>query len=166
MTGAALYTFGSSATDGSSPFSLVQGGDGNFYGTTVYGGTSSQGAIFKVTAAGAETILHSFGGQPDGSGALDSKLIRGSDGNFYGVTALGGVKGEGTVFEVTPTGDETVLYSFGSNGTKDAGLPNSLVQGRDGNFYGTAGGGVNGLGAIFKIVPLPVPVESVVYSFG
>ncbi len=80
--------------------SLVQGGDGNFYGTTASGGTNGGwGTVFKISAGGVLTSLHSFGGA-DGANPL-AALVQGSDGNFYGTTGGGGAGGVGTVFRLT-----------------------------------------------------------------
>jgi uncharacterized repeat protein (TIGR03803 family) len=132
--------------------SLVQGNDGSFYGMTSGGGTNYYGTIFKITSTGMLTVLNHFdntttGGNPNGT------LAKGSDGNFYGMTSNGGGNGKGTIFKVTPIGILTVLRHL--NITTDGGLPKgSLVQGKDGNFYGmTSQGGGNNAGTIFKITP-------------
>jgi uncharacterized repeat protein (TIGR03803 family) len=148
-----LYSF--DVSDGANPFAgLVQGSDGNFYGTTVAGGANNgDGTVFKITPSGTLTILHSFnlsdGAYPYGG------LVQGSDGNFYGTTYFGGgssncADGCGTVFKITPSGTLTTLYSFaGSDGKNPYG---GLVQGSDGNFYGTTtGGGANDAGTVFRL---------------
>jgi uncharacterized repeat protein (TIGR03803 family) len=136
---------------------LVQGRDGNFYGTTTGGGNASSscpqgcGAVFKITPLGVETVLYSFGSSPN-DGQEPGGLILGSDGNFYGVTGGGGTNGYGTAFTITSLGVETVLYSFGS--MPDDGLfPSApLFQGSDGNFYGTTvRGGAAEEGTVFKL---------------
>jgi len=157
-----FYSF-SGGTDGSQPqAALIQGADGNFYGTTLSGGTTTNGTVFKITPAGAETVLYSFDSGPEGQ--TPTGLIQGSDGNFYGTTSRGGTSGNGTVFKVTPAGVETVLYSF-TGGTTDGGNPAAaLIQGSDGNFYGTtSAGGTIGYGVVFKITP--AGVETVLHSF-
>ncbi len=130
--------------------SLVQAIDGNFYGTTYYGGTANYGTVFKMSPGGTLTTLHSFS-NADGARPW-AGLVQGTDRNFYGVTALGGTLGGGTVFKITSSGTLTTLYNFGgSGGTVPYG---TLVQGTDGNFYGTTyQGGTNGHGTIFKITP-------------
>jgi uncharacterized repeat protein (TIGR03803 family) len=149
-----LHSFGSTPNDGSYPQAgLVQGGDGNFYGTTYSGGTIGLGTVFRISPSGNETNLHSFVSSPDGANPL-AGLVQGSDGDFYGTTRLGGTNGVGAVFRISPSGNETVLYSFG-------GYPNDglypyagLVQGSDGNFYGTAwDGGLVNFGTVFRISP-------------
>jgi uncharacterized repeat protein (TIGR03803 family) len=145
-----LYEF-SYGSGGANPFAgLVQGSDGNFYGTTVAGGTNNEGTVFKITPAGALTTLYSFVGS-DGRFPQEA-LVQGTDGNFYGTTPSGGTSGSGTIFKITPTGTLTTLYSFvGSDGATPQG---GLVQGTDGNFYGTTNqGGTIGFGTVFKITP-------------
>jgi|GEM_PF-4017429 len=106
------------------------------------------GYLGTGAAARAQTFttLHTLSAAE--GGAIDSPLIRGLDGNFYGVALQGGTSGAGTFFRMTPAGNFTVLYSFG-NSPGEVTLPLSLIQGRDGNFYGTSEG--PGSGAIFKI---------------
>jgi len=133
-------------TNGEQPYygSLVQGADGNFYGTTDEGGALDDGTIFKMTAGGTPTTLYSFSGG-DGSGPYGG-LIQATDGNFYGTTYRGGANSLGTIFKITPGGTLTTLYSF-TNGA-DGELPFAgLTQATDGNFYGTT------FGTIFKITP-------------
>jgi uncharacterized repeat protein (TIGR03803 family) len=159
-----LHDFGS-AGDGAEPYAgLILASDGNFYGTTDSGGTGAAGTVFKITPGGSETVLYSFLGTPgDGEGPLAS-LIQGSDGNLYGTTTSGGTNNRGTVFRLTLTGTETVLYSF-AGGTGDGAYPQaSLIQGTDGNFYGTTlEGGTSNNGTVFKMTP--GGVETVLYSF-
>jgi uncharacterized repeat protein (TIGR03803 family) len=154
----------SSGADGASPNgALVQDSSGNFYGTTFKGGGSNLGTVFKITANGTETVLHSFGAANDGQ-KPNAGLTLGRDGNFYGTTSYGGVNGVGTVFKITPSGTESVLYSFGATGTDAARPGTALALGNDGNFYGTTvGGGALGWGTVFKITP--TGVETVLHSF-
>jgi len=149
------------ATNGAQPWygSLVQGTDGNFYGTTSYGGTEDNyGTVFKITPAGTVTTLHLFDGK-DGYWPF-AALVQSTDGNFYGTTYYGGeqggVEGSGTVFEITPGGTLTTLHVFCTqSGCEDGAYPaGPLVQATNGNFYGiTVGGGANGSGTVFKITP-------------
>ncbi len=172
-----LYSFGASASDGYAPVgSLIQASDGNFYGTTGNGGTNSFGTVFKITPAGIETVLYSFGASPvDATSPSFGSLIQASDGNFYGMTPVGGADGVGTVYKITPAGAETVLYSFGASPSDGANPNGSLIQASDGNFYGmTSNGGANSCpagspirnscGTVFKITP--AGVETILYSFG
>jgi uncharacterized repeat protein (TIGR03803 family) len=161
-----VWSFGGGITDGSFPEgSLMQGSDGNFYGMTTRGGANGEGTVFKITPAGAETVLWSFGSGTDGTYPYGS-LVQGSDGNLYGVTTEGGAHvNAGTVFKITRAGAETVLWSFGSGTDGNAPYGSSLVQGSDGNFYGmTSVGGVNSDGTVFKITP--AGTETVLWSFG
>jgi uncharacterized repeat protein (TIGR03803 family) len=149
-----LYSFNNS--DGSYPQGgLVQGTDGNFYGTTAEGGDLSCGyegagcgTVFKVTPSGNLTTLHNFNGS-DGENP-QAVLVQGTDGSFYGTTVVGGASGDGTVFKITSGGKLTTLHSFdGSDGVYSYG---GLVQATDGNFYGTTfGGGASNDGTVFKI---------------
>jgi uncharacterized repeat protein (TIGR03803 family) len=151
-------------TDGSLPFDvLVQGSDGNLYGTTRDGGAHSSGAVFKITPDGALTTLYSFCSQSLPSACADGAqpyagLVQGTDGNFYGTTMGGGNYNVGTVFKITPDGALTTLHNFCSQsgcGTDGYGPIAGLIQATDGNFYGTTytGGGTNNGGTIFKITP-------------
>jgi len=163
-----LYSFAGGANDGAVAASLVQGSDGNFYGVTAYGGSSNAGTVFKVTPAGAETVLHVFAGGSDGA-APQTPLLQANDGNFYGTTPLGGTSSAGTLFRVTTAGTETVLHSF-AGGTADGAQPyTAVIQFTDGNLYGTTSAGGNatcngGCGTVFKSM-LP-GAESLLYSFG
>lgn len=157
--------------DGSSPYGgLVLGTDGNFYGTTVYDGVTGVGTVFKVTPDGTLTTLYSFcpQGLPRCSDGMNphSGLVEGADGNFYGTTQTGGANcglfnGCGTVFRITSNGELTTLYNFCSqNNCSDGEYPSgTLVQGVDGNFYGTTSAGGDGKGGaspggtVFKISP-------------
>ena len=165
-----LYSFGTAAgdvafLDGTDPSSgLIQGtDDGNFYGTTESGGAYGVGTVFMVTAAGVETVLHSFTGSEnsetsvstDGAGPM-AALIQGKDGNFYGTTVEGGEYESGTVFKITPAGLETVLHSFGgtsSGGITDGAMPDGLIQTTNGELFGTTIGGGTDSGTVFSLTP-------------
>ncbi len=148
-----LYSF--DGTDGEFPSAgLIQATDGNFYGTTATGG-SGNGTVFKITAKGKLTTLYTFEGT-NGIGPYGG-LIQATDGNFYLTTEFGGIAETscsfdscGMVFELTPDGTLTALYSF--DGT-DGGNPYAgLLQSTNGNFYGTTiVGGSNGYGTIFSL---------------
>jgi uncharacterized repeat protein (TIGR03803 family) len=170
-----LYTFcaKTNCTDGSRPQAgLVQGTDGNFYGSIQEGGANPTGCggygcgtVFKITAGGTLTTIYSFCSQTnctDGY-APQAGLVQATDGNFYGTTVEGGDPscndgyGCGTVFKITPGGTLTTLHSF--DGTDGENLYAGLVQGTDGNFYGTTTyGGAYGYwyGTVFKITPAGV----------
>jgi len=139
------------STDGNSPYAgLVQASNGNFYGVTFEGGEFNGGTIFKITASGTLTSLDSFtGGGTEGDFPYGG-LVQASNGNFYGTTLNGGTYGQGTVFEVTPSGTLTTLDDF--NLTDGASPYAQLVQATNGNFYGTTGlGGPAGSGTVFKV---------------
>jgi len=178
-----LYNFCAqpNCTDGAMPQAgLVQGTDGNFYGTTTEGGPHSAhycgsfgcGTVFKITPTGTLTTLYSFCAETNcADGAVPyAALVQGTDGNFYGTTAMGGVNcvsegGCGTVFKITSTGTLTTLYSFCTQTNCPDGIEpeGTLVQGRDGDFYGTTLIGGNSTctsflfgstcGTVFKITP-------------
>ncbi len=128
----------------------MAGANGTFYGTTSAGGPDDSGTVFKITTNGVFTMLYAFTGGDDGDDP-EAPLIFGSDGNLYGTTYDGGVGGYGTVFQITPAGDLTTLYSF--TGDVDGANPQAaLVQGADGNLYGTTStGGPGGYGTVFLI---------------
>lgn len=147
-----LYAF-TNGSDGSYPNGgLVEGADGNLYGTTYAGGTSDYGVVFRISPGGSLTNLWSFSG-PDGRGT-SAGLTRGNDGNFYGVSEFGGTSVIGSVFRITPNGNLTNLYTFTDSENYGSYPTGSLVLGRDGNFYGvTGGGGTSGYGTVFRITP-------------
>src|SRR5208337_3343876 len=153
----AIYTFCSqvNCTDGAEPFSGLVVAGGNFYGTTYWGGAYGAGTVFEVTPAGQLTTLHSFaGGATDGAYPIAGLVQVG--GNFYGTTQFGGANGAGTVFQITPAGQLTTLYSFCSQAgcTDGAGPYAGLVQATNGNLYGTTFvGGANSVGTVYEITP-------------
>jgi len=154
---------------------LVEDLQGNLYGTTYLGGSSSLGAVFRIDKTGKETILHSFAGPPDGGGdgAFSYQgVIRDATGNLYGVTDAGGAYGDGVVYKLDSTGTETLLYSF--PGGPNGGGPNSvLIADAGGNLYGTTKEGGNaecggsGCGVVFELSPQSDGswTETVLYTF-
>jgi len=178
-----LYSFTGGTSDGENPQGLIQGSDGNFYGTTndgginacqrdepvgYTGGPTGCGVVFRVTPSGAESIIYFFRGTDDG-GEPNPGLAQASDGTLYGTTAAGGEEstdcgsdGCGTVFQIKPDGQESALYSF--SGKDDGSLPTSVIVGADGDLYGTTEiGGRNDQGTIFQLTP--AGAETVLYSF-
>jgi len=158
--------------DGGAPLAgLVHDSKGNLYGTTSGTGTSSDGKVFKVDATGKFTVLHTFGGAPDGQYPGYGALILDAAGNLYGTTRNGGSgscqDGCGVIFKVNKTAHETVLYSF--TGAADGASPySSMVQDAAGNLYGTTqsggtGCGGFGCGVVFKLDTSGK--ETVLYSF-
>jgi uncharacterized repeat protein (TIGR03803 family) len=145
-----LYTFSNFPLGANPEAGLIQGSDGNFYGTMRSGGTNGGGMVFKMTSNGALTTLYSFSNSYLGATPTPG-LIQGSDGNFYGTTGGGESSTDGgTIFKITSNGVLMTLYSF-ANGWYTANPFTAPVQGRDGNFYGTTFfGGTNGGGMVFN----------------
>ena len=137
---------------------LIQGIDGNLYGSTLGNEESINSTLFKITPEGQLTTLYTFCSQTncaDGKNPTTA-LVQSTDGNLYGTTSNGGTGGNaGTVFRITPEGKLTTLYSFCTQANcPDGGLPTALLQATDGNFYGTAWGQTGtSLGTVFKITP-------------
>jgi len=169
-----LYNF-SGTPDGFTPAGgVVRDSEGNFYGTTQFGGVSATGSIcastsagcgtvFKLDRTGKETVLHSFSDAPDGSQPLGG-LVRDEEGNLYGTTPYGGTSfTNGVVFKLDRTGKETILYTF--TGLADGGQPTGgLTRDPDGTLYGTTSiGGLYENGVVFKLSPQGK--FSVLYTF-
>jgi uncharacterized repeat protein (TIGR03803 family) len=157
-----LYGFNDTPDGGTPNGGLVLGNDGNFYGTTEYGGTSHLGTVYRISQGGTYQELISFdnsnGAQPFG------QMIQATDGNFYGTTVSGGSHSQGTVFQLTPAGVLTTVYNFtySQSGDTDGAQPKgTLAQGADGRLYGTSqAGGLYNLGAVFALdlnPPKPTP---------
>lgn len=151
-----IYSFcpTTNCPDGTGPAAgLVQGTDGNLYGTTQVGGANVfYGTVFKITPGGTLTTLHSFD-NTDGAYPV-AALVQAGNGNFYGTTKGGGAPNAGTIFEITPGGTFTSLYTFClKTGCPDGNYPlAALIQGVDGNLYGTNEGGIGGnSGTVFKM---------------
>ncbi len=111
---------------------LIAGPDGNLYGTTTYGLNATYGTVFKLTPGGTMTTVHEFGYTESHFPSPD--LILGQDGSFYGTTA-GDSNGSGVFYRLAPDGAFTVLHTSAATETP---LPTTLVQSRDGTFYGTS----------------------------
>ncbi len=142
-----LYSFRGGA-DGANPVgSLVSDAEGNLYGATHAGGAANAGVVFRLSAAGAETVLYTFTGGVDG-GSPPAGVIRDSGGNLYGTTEAGGTANKGVVYKFNPSGEETVLHSFTG---RDGEVPMAgLFRDKAGNLYGTTESGGFGLGVVFK----------------
>jgi uncharacterized repeat protein (TIGR03803 family) len=151
-----LHSF-SGAQDGYNPTaSLILDAAGDLYGTTPLGGVHGFGVVFKLDSAGNETVLHTFEGISGNDGSNpNAGLVQDTSGHFYGTTQYGGRgdygRGNGTVFEVTASGQETLLYRF--KGGLDGASPfGSVVVDPSGNVYGTTWvGGLYGYGTVFRV---------------
>jgi uncharacterized repeat protein (TIGR03803 family) len=169
----AFYNFcgQTNCTDGGVPNNrLVQGPDGAIYGTTQEGGANNKGVVFRITLAGAYSVIHSFCSASecsDGSAPL-AGLSLAADGTFYGTTSTGGTHGDGVIFSMTAAGAETPLYDFCSlSQCQDGAAPvTNLVQGTDGTLYGaTSTSGANGFGTLFSFNPAGEGTFNVVQAF-
>jgi len=157
-----LHSFAGSPNDGLHPAgtSVFRDASGDIYGVTLYGGASNRGAIFKLTSAGAESVLFSFNGRAEGGNPYDG-LLRGADGNLFGTALYGGSNscsigkyGCGVLFELSPSGQEIVLHKFGES-LGDGAFPyGGVIEDPAGSLYGTtAKGGAYGCGTVFKYTP-------------
>jgi uncharacterized repeat protein (TIGR03803 family) len=119
-------------------------------------------------AASSTRMIYSFAGNADGE-YLDTELVMDSAGNLYGTTVQGGRFAAGTVFQVTPAGVHTVLYSF--TGGPDGGEPyKGVTLDAAGNLYGTAvtgGSGCDGgCGVVYKLTnSAGTWTQSVIHTF-
>ena len=156
-----LHNFGC-PPKGANPYAaLIADSVGNLYGTTSNGGTAGVGVVYKLDATGHETVLYSFRSGNDGANPY-AGVISDSAGNLYGTTYQGGTSGAGTVFSVSTTGVEHVLYSF--KGGKDGQYPYGRLIEVSGTLYGTTfQGGDPGWGVVFKVST--TGEEHVIYSF-
>jgi uncharacterized repeat protein (TIGR03803 family) len=161
-----LYSFGANATDGQEPYAgVIRDSAGNLYGTTQTGGAIGLGTVFKITAAGTETILHSFGSSATDGQTPRAGVIMDNAGNLYGTTLMGGANQIGTVFKIDTSGTETILYSFGARANDGMDPDGGLITDSAGNLYGTtSAGGSGGTGTVYKIDP--AGTETILYSFG
>jgi uncharacterized repeat protein (TIGR03803 family) len=161
--------------DGVNPFAgVIFGSDGALYGTTVFGGNSGNGTVYKLTPPSSgtvwnETVLYNFMGGADGRYG-SSSLIFDSSGALYGTAGGGGNSGNGTVYKLTPPSSGTVwnftlLYAFAGGGA-DGALPSyaPLIFDRSGALYGTTRSGGpcsgcgSGFGTVYKLTPPAPPV--------
>jgi uncharacterized repeat protein (TIGR03803 family) len=157
-----LHSFTSGA-DGELPVAaVVRDRAGNLFGTTLDGGSSGSGTIFKVDSAGKETVLHSFTSSPDGSQPGGGLIPVGEE--LYGTTEGGGnLCCDGTVYKLDKTGKVTVVYSF-TGGTNAASPFAGLIHDAAGNLYGiTTIRGTFNFGTVFKVDS--AGNETVLHSF-
>jgi uncharacterized repeat protein (TIGR03803 family) len=160
------YAFCTTTSDGFNPNGgLTLGTDGNFYGTTVSGGTGGYGVVFKITPAGSLIPLYTFTNGTDGASPYAPPIV-GLDGNLYGTTCglacVGGDAGFGSIYKITTSGKFSLLYTCSA--TDCFGPTGPLIQAANGNFYGTSSyGGTSEDGSVFEITP--AGKLTVLYSF-
>jgi uncharacterized repeat protein (TIGR03803 family) len=155
-----LFSFDGS--DGAEPAASLIDVNGTFYGTTAYGGTHDEGTVFSIDTTGTEHVLHSFNNSSSDGGIPSASLIN-VKGTLYGTTVEGGTHGEGTVFSISTSGTEYVLYNFGSG--SDGALPRASLIDAKGTLYGTTlSGGTHREGTVFTIST--AGTEHVLYNFG
>jgi uncharacterized repeat protein (TIGR03803 family) len=150
--------------EGYSPFSgVIQGSDGNLYGTTYLGGAEGGGVVYKVALDGTYTVLRNLGQDKTDAVLPYGGLLQAPDGYLYGTTLRGGANDRGTVFRLSTTGSEfSILHSF--NGQDGENPEGALIVGADGNLYGTTlQGGSSSRGTVFKITTSGTLTS--VYSF-
>lgn len=155
-----LYRF-KAGKDGAHPYDNLTLVGSTLYGTTYQGGTAGSGTVFKISTSGAEQVIYSFKGGNDGQYPYSRLLLVG--GALYGTTYQGGVSsGWGTVFKVTTSGQEHVIYRFKAG--NDGAHPYAGLIAVNGVLYGTTyQGGTAGAGTVFKVTT--AGAEHVVYSF-
>lgn len=158
-----LYSFGAPQKGIDPVGGLLRDSSGNLYGTTLSGGPRGNGSVFELSRTDVLTVLYEFTDTPDGAAPIGT-LIRDSAGNLYGTTQKGGGHGDGSVFELSSAGKETVLHSF-SGGPRDGAWPyGGLVLGSGERFYGTTAiGGSSNAGTVFEVTM--AGKEEVLHSF-
>jgi uncharacterized repeat protein (TIGR03803 family) len=166
-----LYYFRKKGSDGEHPHAGLINIKGTLYGTTLSGGAHGSGTVYSITTTGTEKVLYSFGSP--GDGARPGAALVNVKGTLYGTTMLGG-KGCsttttcGTVFSVSTTGNERVLYEFA--GGSDGANPRAALVDVNGTLYGTTFNGgfckssVVGCGTVFSVTT--TGMEKVLHSFG
>ena len=150
-----LHAFGDQLGDGAKPFAgLVEGSDGKLYGTTIAGGTSSQGTVFSVGKDGkGYQVLRSFPVPMGDAQNLYSPLTEGGDGALYGAALNGGTGHSGLIFRIGKDGrDYTPVWTFTLNGIEGGHPYGGLVLESNGTIYGaTTSGGAERQGALFRL---------------
>jgi uncharacterized repeat protein (TIGR03803 family) len=147
-----LHSLAGATTEGSNPYGgLLQAADGNFYGTSYFGGARQVGSVFKVAPDGTYTNLASFDASSRGAYFPYTGLVQASDGNFYGTTLRGGANDAGVVFKMDAAGTVTVIHEF-QGGAEGSNPEGQLVVGADAALYGTTlQGGSGGRGTVYKV---------------
>ncbi len=155
-----LYVFpGGDAARNPDRGALLEGAHGNFYGTTIYGGTGDLGTVYRIARDNSVTILHSFMGQRADGSAPPSGVISDAKGNLFGVTLQGGRYNSGTVYRISPNGKYKILHDFAGGAGDGMGPAGRPILDAQGNLYGTTpqGGGSancqNGCGIVYKLAP-------------
>ncbi len=164
-TFAVLHSFVGGSSDGAAPQSgLIRDKNGNLYGTTVYGGSSNFGVVFRVATNGRFTVLHSFAGS-DGGYPQHGSLLMDTKGNLYGTNQQGGAAGNcGVVYKLSKSGTLTVLHSFAGGTTDGCGAVGTPAMDRLGSLYGTTfEGGASNEGIVWKVSKRGT--ETVLHSF-
>jgi uncharacterized repeat protein (TIGR03803 family) len=158
-----LHAFTGTDGDGAIPYGrLVRDGSGNLYGTTSVGGANGLGTVFKIDSSGAESVIYSFAGYPDGANPY-AGLVMDNAGNLYGTTENGGASRFGTIFKIDTGGNVTVLHSF-AGGTDGADPKSDLILDAAGNLYGTTFlGGSGSSGTVFELDT--TNTETILWSF-
>lgn len=141
---------------------VVEGPDGNLYGTTLEGGNSQRGTLYRISTSGAFSVIHHFKGGGDDGSTPEGQLIVGADGKLYGTTMLGGSGDRGTIYRISTGGQYEQLYSFPPlRNFNDLGLATNstganpragLMLSQDGDYYGTTyQGGAGGNGTLYRM---------------
>lgn len=148
-----LHEFDPEHGDGSTPYGgLVEAADGTFYGVTSYGGLHGNGTVFRMSATGKYSVVHSFAADRQEGVTPHERPVQGADGQLYGVTESGGAYDHGTVYRLFADGRLEVVHSF-AGPPEDGALPfGRLVRGHDDALYGvTYFGGHHDLGAVYRV---------------
>ena len=153
-----MHEFGGTLNDGQYALGgLIQGYVGDYFGTTSGGGTNDSGTIFRITSTGSLTNLYNFGALANDGLNPRTGLLQGSDSYLYGTTYEGGSNYVGTLFKIGPEGGLIYVHDFDSFIGDGIYPEGALVEGYDGNYYGTTyEGGTNYLGVVYKLT-YPVP---------